>query len=108
MKPHRVSRSAEAVTSCARDTAVNPATRADLFPPAVTLPKEATAKSDPPLTIEEFLRCYALSRSCYFELKKRGLTPVDFRIGRKALIATASACNGMAYTGGIYACVCAT
>ncbi|CAG9258537.1 conserved hypothetical protein [Paraburkholderia unamae] len=73
---------------------MNAATRADVFPPAVVKPSPAarkTPKDAPPMTIDEFCTRYALSRSRYFELKQEGRTPVELRMGRKALITAASA-----------------
>ncbi|WP_233863525.1 hypothetical protein [Paraburkholderia adhaesiva] len=43
------------------------------------------------MTVDEFCARYALSRSHYYDLKKRGLTPDELRVGRKALITAASA-----------------
>ena len=34
---------------------------------------------------------YALSRSNYYEMKQQGRKPAEWRVGRKALIAAASA-----------------
>jgi predicted DNA-binding transcriptional regulator AlpA len=70
---------------------MNTATRADVFPPAVVTPSKKTPKDAPPMTIEEFCKRYALSRSHYFELKRQGRTPAEIRVGRKALITAASA-----------------
>ena len=43
------------------------------------------------MTIDEFCKRYALSRSHYFELKHQGRTPVELSVGRKALITVSSA-----------------
>ena len=68
------------------------ATRADAFPPAVKPPAKKTPPKDaPPMTIEEFCKRYALSRSHYYEMKQEGRTPAELRVGRKALITAASA-----------------
>lgn len=67
------------------------ATRADVFPPAVVTPSKKTPKDAPPMTIEEFCRRYAVSRSHYYELKRLGRTPVEIRVGRNALITADSA-----------------
>lgn len=70
---------------------MNAATRADVFPPAVVAPSKKTPKDAPPMTIDEFCKRYALSRSHYFELKRQGRTPIEIRIGRKAVITATSA-----------------
>jgi hypothetical protein len=70
---------------------MNATTRADVFPPAVTAPSKKTPKDAPPMTIDEFCKRYALSRSHYFELKRQGRTPTELRVGRKTLITAASA-----------------
>ncbi|WP_277187639.1 hypothetical protein [Caballeronia sp. BR00000012568055] len=70
---------------------MNAAMRADVFPPAITTPSRKTAKDAPPMTIDEFCKRYALSRSHYFELKQQGRTPAEIRVGRKALITATSA-----------------
>ncbi|MBT2789182.1 hypothetical protein [Paraburkholderia strydomiana] len=68
------------------------ATRADVFPPAVNPPAKKTPPKDaPPMTIEEFCKRYALSRSHYYEMKQQGRTPAELRVGRKALITADSA-----------------
>lgn len=71
---------------------MNAATRPDVFPPAVKPPAKKTPPKDaPPMTIEEFCKRYALSRSRYYELKQQGRTPDELRVGRKTLITVASA-----------------
>lgn len=70
---------------------MNAATRADVFPPAITAPSKKTPKDAPPMTIDEFCKRYALSRSRYFELKQQGRTPDELRVGRKTLITAVSA-----------------
>ncbi|MGF6700556.1 putative DNA-binding transcriptional regulator AlpA [Paraburkholderia sp. MM5496-R1] len=71
---------------------MNAAARADVFPPAVKPPPKKTPPKDAPtLTIDEFCKRYALSRSHYFELKRQGRTPAEIRVGRKIVITAASA-----------------
>jgi predicted DNA-binding transcriptional regulator AlpA len=67
------------------------ANRPDVFPMPAILPSKRAPDDEPPLTVDEFCRRYNMSRSTFYRMRRKGLTPNEMRVGRKGLITLASA-----------------
>lgn len=76
------------------------ANRRDVFPMPATSPSKRAPNNKPPLTVDEFCRRYAMSRSTFYRMRRRGQTPQEMRVGRKGLITLARASGSAACSRG--------
>ncbi len=76
------------------------ANRRDVFPMPATSPSKRAPNNEPPLTVDEFCRRYAMSRSTFYRMRRRGQTPQEMRVGRKGLITLARARVGAPHAVG--------